>query len=137
MKIEIFSICDAATEGAGKLNLLGGFDTLHAGAAPIRHPACSVVVRLRFFVGEEGRHQFCLRFIDSDGSAIGKGDLKGQIGIQFPPHADSATANIIVNLQNLEFPDFGEYRVDLLINDELVGSLPVFVRQMNRPKKSA
>ena len=39
MKVEIFALCDAATESQGKLNLLGTFDQLVAGSVPVVHPS--------------------------------------------------------------------------------------------------
>ena len=39
MRLEIFTLCDAATDSVGKLNILGSFDTLWAREAPVSHPA--------------------------------------------------------------------------------------------------
>ncbi len=55
MKIEIFTLCDAATtDAAGKLNILGSFDRLNAVQAPITHPQCALAIKLRFERVEEG-----------------------------------------------------------------------------------
>jgi hypothetical protein len=130
MKLELLALCDAATESGGKLNILGAFDTLHAVQQPIRHPACAVVVRIRFSTGEEGQYDFRLRFIDCDGQRIGRADLQGNVNVRFPQGTETAVVNLIVNIQNIEFPTFGEHRIDLLLNEELIGALPLFVRKL-------
>src|SRR3954471_3148287 len=35
MQLEVFTLCDAATEHAGKLNIIGTFDSLRAFEAPV------------------------------------------------------------------------------------------------------
>jgi hypothetical protein len=53
MKVEIFTLCDAATtDAAGKLNILGSFDRLNATQTPVMHPQCALAIKLRF---ERGR----------------------------------------------------------------------------------
>ena len=56
MKVEVFALCDAATESQGKLNLLGTFDRLVAKQLPVVHPACAVAIRLRFDTMEVAAH---------------------------------------------------------------------------------
>ncbi len=49
MKVEIFTLCDAATiDAAGKLNVLGSFDRLNSPAEPITHMHCALAIKLRF-----------------------------------------------------------------------------------------
>ena len=68
MKVEIFTLCDAATvDAVGKLNILGSFDRLNATAAPVVHPQCSLAIKLRFQRIEEGKKQLRVTFIDQDG----------------------------------------------------------------------
>ena len=39
MRVEIFTLCDAATvDAGGKLSILGSFDRLNAREAPVIHP---------------------------------------------------------------------------------------------------
>ena len=67
MKIEVFALCDAATESHGKLNVLGTFDQLVAARLPVIHPACAVALRIRFDVHEAIEHRIRLRMVDPDG----------------------------------------------------------------------
>ena len=44
MNIEVFSLCDAATvDVAGKLNVLGAFDTIGTGSMPTVYPQCATL----------------------------------------------------------------------------------------------
>ena len=44
MNIEVFSLCDAATNDRGKLNILGAFDTIGLVKLPGVHLQCSVAL---------------------------------------------------------------------------------------------
>src|SRR5947209_20267284 len=70
MQLEIFTLCDAATEHAGKLNIIGTFDSLRAFEAPVSHPQCAITGRLRFEAIEEGEHRVMLTFADEDGNIV-------------------------------------------------------------------
>src|SRR2546421_10148411 len=71
MKVEIFTLCDAATTDAGgKLNILGAFDPLAAKEAPATHPQCALAIKLRFERLEEGQRRIRISFVDSDGTSI-------------------------------------------------------------------
>ena len=67
MDIEVFAICDAATESGGKLNILGAFDSLYGSKLPIVHPHCSIALRIRYSKIEEGQHTIRINFVDEDG----------------------------------------------------------------------
>ena len=70
MKVEIFTLCDAATDQHGKLNILGSFDLLCSQQTPIYHAACAIAVRVRFSKMEEGDHSLKLAVTDEDGKVI-------------------------------------------------------------------
>lgn len=131
MDIEVFAICDAATDTYGKLNLLGAFDTLMAGTFPIVHPQCSIALRVRFRRIEQGQHRLTLHLVNEDGQMVIP-PMEGTIGVQVPPNQTSAVANIILQLQNIQIEKPGEYAANLAIDGRQMGSLPVFVRQMQQ-----
>ena len=131
MQLEILTFCDAAAEYGGRLNLLGATDTLVANAIPARYPACCVVARLRAARIEEGEHTVKLMIIDADGRTLLNVD--GKIGIKITSGAGAAV-NMIINAQNLEFPEAGEYSIEVAADGILLGSSPLFVklREANR-----
>ena len=70
MQLEIFTLCDAATEYAGKLNIIGTCRCVAAFEALIAHPQCAIAGRLWFEQIEEGDHRVMLTFADEDGKIV-------------------------------------------------------------------
>ena len=134
MNIEAFLLCDAATQQQGKLNVLGAFDNIWAKQLPTKHPACSVVTRIRFEKIEDGNHSVRIQIIDQDGKNIGP-KLEGNISVRTGPNLDSSVANFILNIQGLEFKQYGQYRIDLAIDNKIEGSLPFHVREIPNQTK--
>jgi hypothetical protein len=133
MNIEIFTLCDAATDQGGKLNILGTFDAIAAGAAPVTHPECTIAMRLRFEQVEAGEHSLRISIIDYDGRAVVP-PIDGKIAIAFPPQAiESSASNFVIKLQQLRFSNFGKYRIDLAIDGKMEKSLPLYLNQMQKP----
>ena len=129
MKLELFTLCDAATaDHSGKLNLLGAFDTLFARQAPLTHPSCAVALRMRFDPAEDGTHSLELRFVDSDGKPLLQ-PMKAPITIVASPDTRTHSRNFIVNFQQLRLPAFGEYRIDLFFDGQAVSTHPLYAIQ--------
>ncbi len=130
MKTEIFALCDAATtDSGGKLNILGSFDRIHANATPVLHPLCALAIKLRFERLEEGQKRVGISFIDSDGTAV-MPTLDAATHVQFPPGEHSVTACLVLQIQQLKLPNFGEYSIDLAIDGRHEASIPLFVKQV-------
>lgn len=130
MKVEIFTLCDAATTDAGgKLNILGSFDRLMAKEAPVTHPQCALAIKLRYERLEEGQKRIRISFIDSDGTSV-MPTLDTATQVQFPPNEPSVTSCLVLVLQQLKLPKFGEYSIDLAVDDRQEASIPLFVRQI-------
>lgn len=131
MKVEIFTLCDAATTDAGgKLNILGSFDRLMAKEAPVTHPQCALAIKLRYERLEEGQKRIRISFIDSDGTSV-MPTLDAPTQVQFPPNEPSVTSCLVLVLQQLKFPKFGEYSIDLAVDDRHEAAIPLFVRQIS------
>jgi Family of unknown function (DUF6941) len=137
MKVEIFTLCDAATtDAAGKLNILGSFDRLNAVAEPIIHMHCALALKLRFQRVEEGQKKFRLAFVDSDGNAV-MPPLDGSADVRFQDNDSTSTVSMALGIQQLKLPKFGEYSIDLAIDGRHEASVPLFVKPtgaMNSPK---
>jgi hypothetical protein len=127
MKVEIFTLCDAATtDAAGKLNILGSFDRLNAREAPVTHPQCALALKLRFERLEEGQKRIRIAFVDSDGASVMPA-LDTTTQVQFRPDDSSATASLVLVIQQLKLPRFGEYSIDLAVDDRHEASIPLLV----------
>lgn len=127
MEIEAFLLCDPATDQQGKLNVLGAFDTIFIKKMPFKYPACAVAARIRFEKIEEGSHPIRIQIIDEDGNSIGP-RLDAGVSVKVGENLDSAAVNLILNMQGLDFAKYGRYRIDLAIDGQIQGSLPLVVR---------
>ena len=132
MRVEIFTLCDAATvDAAGKLNVLGSFDRLSAVQAPIIHPQCALAIKLRFERVEEGKKRIRLAFVDQDGASV-MPNIDATAEVRFPGNDSSATVSLALNIQQLRLPRFDEYSIDLAIDDRHEASVPLFVRRLQQ-----
>ena len=130
MNVELFAICEAATDYQGKINILGTFDSIHGRAVPVVHPHCAVAVRLRFSKSEEGEHLIKINIIDEDGKpVVPPFETKGNVRFGDIPRT-SIAVNMILNLQGLKFASFGEYAVDLSVDGIHAASLPLIVSKL-------
>jgi len=132
MQIEIFSLCDAATTVAGKMNILGAFDVIWAAKVPAVHSQCTIALRIRFNALEGPDHKVVVKFVDADGHHVVP-PANGKIKIDFRKGQRSNAANLVLNIQGLKVKQYGEYAIDLAVDGKNYGALPVFVR---KPKGS-
>lgn len=100
MKVEIFTFCDFSQDNAGKLTIVGSFDTIYAKTFPVVYPLISVVARIRFSVQEKGRHSFRFGFVDMDGSEVFP-PISGEAMIEDFRTSTSAI-NLSMNIVNAE-----------------------------------
>ena len=130
MKVEIFTLCDAATvDAAGKLNVLGSFDRLNAATAPVVHPQCALAIKIRFQRIEEGQKRLRVTFIDQDGVGV-MPSIEATSDVKIPGNDSSATITFAVNIQQLKLPRTDEeYSIDLAIDDRHEASVPLFVKR--------
>ncbi len=133
MEVEAFLLADAATDQVGKLNVLGAFDSILAPTAPVGHPSFSVALRLRFTKSESGNHPFRITIVDQDGKAIIQKPIDGNIEVSVQNADESAAVNLVANFRDVRFEKFGKYSIDLTLSGKPRGSLPIYVRQAQRP----
>jgi hypothetical protein len=133
MNIQIAVLCDAATDEAGKLNLLGAFDTIQTSQLPAVHPQCSVALRVTYFNADEGKHTFKLNFVDADGRSIMPDFPTIPVELALPDDIHFATRNFIFNFQQLRFEEPGLYSIDISLDDQPQASIPLLVKHNAPP----
>lgn len=131
MQLEILTFCDAAAEYGGRLNILGSTDTILVPDTPFRYPHCTLAMRLRASRIEQGEHAVRVMIIDADGTPIVNVD--GKLNVRFAG-AIGGALNLIINAQNLEFKEVGEYSIEVAVDGIQIGSTPLFVRINAAPK---
>jgi len=129
MKVEIFTLCDAATvDAAGKLNILGSFDRLNATTTPVIHPQCALAIKLRFQRVEEGQKRIRITFIDQDGVTV-MPNVDATVDVRIAGNEPSGAVSVVLNIQQLKLPRLDEeYSIDLAVDDRHEASAPLFVR---------
>jgi hypothetical protein len=133
MDVQIATLCDAATDYGGKLNLLGTFDTILAPQLPAVHPQCSVALRLVFSRIEEGPHRVKLNFVDEDGHAI-MPSIELPADAIFPADSNFLSRNFVINIQHLKFEKPGNYAIALAFDGRHEVSIPLHVRLIPAPE---
>lgn len=129
MNVELFALCDAATDYNGKLSMLGAFDAIWARTAPVVQPQCTVALRMRFSKTEEGDHKVKINIVDADGKSVVK-PFETVANIRYQEDITSLAANMILNMHGIKFPVFGEYSIDLTVDSKHEASLPLNVNQL-------
>ena len=131
MKVEVFALCDAATDNHGKLNILGTFDQIYAAKTPVVHPACAIALRMRFDKIEEGAHRVKLQLVNPDGIPVFQA-MEGAVNPRMGAEIGSVAVNLILNFQHVKFEAFADYQINLAVDEVAVASLPLRVRKMPR-----
>lgn len=129
MQIQLAVLCDAATDYAGKLNLLGTFDTLMTSHLPAVHPQCSIALRITFQKVEEGKHVIKLNFMDEDGRSV-MSPLEMHLDVVIPEDTIFQSRNAVITLQNLKLERLGLYSVEISIGGKQQTSIPLLVKQL-------
>jgi hypothetical protein len=115
MNIEVVTLCDAATEQMGKLNILGAFDVIRTGDFPHIHPQCAFVTRIRYGYDDQGEKEFELFFTNQAGVNV-MPPLKTRIVIEMNSEFNYRISNMILNMQRVRFADPGIYTIRLDCN---------------------
>ena len=91
------------------------------------HPQCALAIKLRFERVEEGQKRIRIAFVDSDGTSV-MPTLDATTQVRFVTEDSTATASLALVIQQLKLPRFGEYAIDLAVDDRHEASIPLFVR---------
>jgi hypothetical protein len=133
MTIQVATLCDAATDYGGKLNILGTFDTIVARQFPVFHPQCTIALRLVFDRNEEATHQIVLNFIDDDGRSI-MPSIEMGVDVRMPPDSLHVARNFIIHIQQMKFDRAGHYAIGVMMDNALLTSMPLQVRLVTQPQ---
>jgi predicted ABC-class ATPase len=108
------------------LNILGAFDRIFA-KFPLVIPQCSAAFRLRYQRSEAGTHQLSLSIEDVVGHPIVP---PMQSEIELLPVVqgfDTAAVNMVLNMQRLQFKRPDKYIVRLVVDNEELATLPLYI----------
>lgn len=112
------------------LSIQGGFDIFEAEQVPMQSPPFAIVVNIRFRRTEQGNKTLRFSFMDADGRAV-LDPLEQNCVFQVDRDVSTASKYHLLIIQTVLFRHFGEYSLDLAIDGELIGSIPLYV--LNSP----
>ena len=134
MEVELFAVCDAATQSGGKLNILGAFDRVNAKQFPASYPQFAIAARMRFERIEEGEHRVRINLVNVDGKPVIP-SLDANLPVKFGDKGDTVCANMILNINGIKFETPGRYSIDLAIDGRHERSLPLNVIHIQPPQQ--
>lgn len=124
MQIDFAFLCDAATEGAGKVHAIGiGFERISVRSLPVVHPRAVAVVRFAFTRADVGEHPFTLRVLDGEGRHVVP-QVEGNVKLTVSDDASGGRANMIVDLVQLDLQNYGPHEVTVTFDGREFVSLP-------------
>lgn len=132
MKIQMLVVADyGSIDGAtGKLNLIGVFNRIYSHQFPARHQRLAVVAKLvadsPFETTEPRNFELVLR----DADATDLFQASGMISIARDPLGNQLDANIILEINMLEFPHPGTYEFSVRIEGDTIGETTIELIQL-------
>lgn len=132
-KLDYLLFADAASvDNFGKLNLLGIFQNISLPKVPGRilkfTLVCSISVK-----NPDKSFKVEIKIKDEKENFV---ISKQPLVFNFNPQVDNKDnrVNLIIELVGLEFKNFGDYEVEVYVNDEKIGSS--YLKVQERPKKT-
>jgi len=127
MHVDVFTLCDFAQESAGKLTVVGAFDTVYARSFPAVHPFMCLAMRLRFYIHEGGTHPIKIEFSGTDGSEIVK-PIEGELTVgDFS--GSSRVVHSVFNFVNTSIEKEGTISITLSVDGREALTSPLYVRK--------
>jgi Family of unknown function (DUF6941) len=125
MKIDLATLCDAAVEVNGRLNVLGTIDYFWAASVPYIYPKCCLALRLRWDGYERAKkHKVRVTVVDADGLAIASEFSRKILAPATASDDVPAIRHILVQFEDLSFENFGPYAVRVEVDGEELACIP-------------
>jgi len=123
IKTELLTLCDhAMTSQQGKLSVIGLFDRIFVTQLPSKYPRFFIVAIVS---GKSGTsHEVELRVKTPTGKALlPKRSVSLKLG-------GNGKANVLTDVANLTFEEVGEYTIEIVTDEDQVGSTSFFVSKV-------
>lgn len=128
MELKLALIADyATTTGDGKLVVVGDFDTIIAPSAPVRHHRMFLIARFEAGVSEGTLHKLRIILRDEHGKPLEHFSIETELRFVPTRPGRPLVAAFLADLRLLEFPRYGDYEFQLLVDGRVAGSIPLTV----------
>ncbi len=126
MKLNYVLVADQAFLSIDKkVNIIGVFETINAVSFPVAHPKFVVVGSI-----EPSKQVFKLAINIVDGLTGEKViDTNTEREIKLPAGQSPANFNFIVEIVNIAFKAAGNYRVEIVVDGQKLGAVPLKLAQ--------
>ncbi len=127
MQVDSAILADFVQENHGKLYITGGgIEILFANTVPVRHLSLGIAFRLILSPAELGRsHQVEILLVNADGGRIAA--INAKVQADRPQQGAGGwpmSIPLAVNIPNIEFPAFGDYQFDIIVNNFSIKNIP-------------
>lgn len=117
VKLNFLHVCDYVSFSEGKLNILGIFKNINSNSVPVIHPQMFAVVNVK--ISKSGKYKQSLKMVNEiDQTEIFKQDF--DLNIEIPKGKKQAEVGTVAQLNNINFINFGKYKIQVFINDKFV-----------------
>ncbi len=125
----MFLTADYATvdQATGKLNVLGAFNRIFAQSFPAVHPRMSVAIKLVASEPTETSEPRPIEvsLFDADRQSPPLFQMSGMVQLPVDNRGFRQDANVLLELNGLEFPRAGTYEFVVTVNGEEIGDAPI------------
>lgn len=134
MDVHFAVIADAANVSReGKLNVLGMFNAIHSAAFPAMHPQMQLVVQFDAKKFDEGRKKpIDVEVLEADGRKIFAFHTEMVVPKGEPGYP--IRVNFIHTLTGVKFDKPGDYEINILVDREVKGTVPLRVAEVRKPR---
>lgn len=128
MKVLVAAVAEHAWVERGCLSICRTFDSITADKFPYKAPRLSIGLRLIIRRSEAGEHKLNISLADSDGKRVMNTDMKMNINVP-EESVPEASFSFALNGQNIVFEKPGDYVVDIVVDNRVEASIPIYVRE--------
>lgn len=135
MEIELFTICNRTSVEDDKISLHQIHNLIEVLFTPVQNQSLTIVTRIRYSQNEYGRH--IIKFIftnpfDKEMPVKRTDNFLVRPSREFSFETGFTENTRVHDFSSLTFPDFGVYKIHLLIDNREVGVLPYIVTQASK-----
>jgi hypothetical protein len=116
----------------GKMNVMGIFSQILAKSFPCKHHSMVLIAQVGLDIGERAvPRPIAFRLMPPEGAPLV--EITGELNFRQNEDGHIEDANIIISLNDIVFPEAGDYEIRFYIHEETKHSLSIKVIQIEDP----